>query len=161
MTHIDADHIDGSILLIRDRHHLGVTFGEVWFNDWGHIERSCAAPSRASCSAGSSANPDTSAYPPVRRGRRSGGDRAAQPTVGRRLHVNRAFGGDQPVVAALDDRVVLPGGAELIVVSPRTVELRKLRPNWRRHAGASRTSRPARRTAVTSRMDAKYRPPPD
>ena len=38
VTHVDTDHIDGAILLMRDRHDLGVTFGEVWFNDWARIE---------------------------------------------------------------------------------------------------------------------------
>ena len=39
VTHVDTDHIDGAILLMRDRYDLGVTFGEVWFNDSARIEK--------------------------------------------------------------------------------------------------------------------------
>ena len=32
VTHIDADHIDGIVRLLRDVEQLGVVFGQVWFN---------------------------------------------------------------------------------------------------------------------------------
>ena len=36
MTHIDLDHIGGAIELLRDRS-LGVTYSDVWFNDFRHL----------------------------------------------------------------------------------------------------------------------------
>jgi beta-lactamase superfamily II metal-dependent hydrolase len=38
VTHIDADHIGGSIKLLEECGPLGVTFGEVWFNGWYHLD---------------------------------------------------------------------------------------------------------------------------
>ena len=37
ITHIDADHIDGSIILLREAAQLGVHFDEIWFNAWAQI----------------------------------------------------------------------------------------------------------------------------
>ena len=36
MTHVDADHIDGVLELLRDEE-LGTTCGDVWFNGWRHL----------------------------------------------------------------------------------------------------------------------------
>jgi hypothetical protein len=36
ITHVDADHIDGALALLRDEP-LGATFGDVWFNGWRHL----------------------------------------------------------------------------------------------------------------------------
>ena len=41
VTHIDADHIDGIVKLLRHPE-LGLTFREVWFNGWPQLERSLA-----------------------------------------------------------------------------------------------------------------------
>ena len=38
VSHIDCDHIDGAILLLQDARKIGLTIGEVWFNDWNHIQ---------------------------------------------------------------------------------------------------------------------------
>jgi hypothetical protein len=38
VTHVDADHIGGAIKLLEDCGPLGVTFGEVWFNGWPHLD---------------------------------------------------------------------------------------------------------------------------
>lgn len=37
VTHIDSDHIDGAIILLREARALGLTLGEVWFNAWDQI----------------------------------------------------------------------------------------------------------------------------
>ncbi len=37
VTHIDADHIEGIICLLQDEE-LNCRFGDVWFNDWNHLE---------------------------------------------------------------------------------------------------------------------------
>jgi beta-lactamase superfamily II metal-dependent hydrolase len=39
VTHIDSDHIDGSIILLREAEQLGVHFGEIWFNAWAQLEK--------------------------------------------------------------------------------------------------------------------------
>ncbi len=38
LTHIDDDHIGGGIELLKDAKSLGLTFGDVWFNGWKHIQ---------------------------------------------------------------------------------------------------------------------------
>ncbi|MGI9238378.1 MAG: ComEC/Rec2 family competence protein [Woeseiaceae bacterium] len=37
VTHIDADHIEGIICLLQDEE-LNCDFGDIWFNDWNHLE---------------------------------------------------------------------------------------------------------------------------
>src|SRR5438128_2682926 len=39
VTHIDADHIDGGILLLQQAAALGTRVDEVWFNGWRHLDR--------------------------------------------------------------------------------------------------------------------------
>lgn len=39
VTHIDSDHIDGSIILLREAEQLGVHFGEIWFNAWAQLQK--------------------------------------------------------------------------------------------------------------------------
>jgi hypothetical protein len=36
VTHIDGDHIEGALELLNSDH-LGVTYGDVWFNGWRHL----------------------------------------------------------------------------------------------------------------------------
>lgn len=42
VTHIDCDHIDGSLILLQEAKALNVRFGEVWFNAWEQLKT--AAP---------------------------------------------------------------------------------------------------------------------
>ena len=37
ITHIDADHIDGAIILLQHADTMGVRFGEIWFNAWPQL----------------------------------------------------------------------------------------------------------------------------
>lgn len=37
VTHIDADHIEGIICLLQDEE-VPCRFGDIWFNDWNHLE---------------------------------------------------------------------------------------------------------------------------
>jgi len=37
VTHVDVDHIGGSLDLLRERESLGVSFGEIWFNGYVHL----------------------------------------------------------------------------------------------------------------------------
>jgi beta-lactamase superfamily II metal-dependent hydrolase len=38
LSHIDDDHIGGAIRLMRDMPTLGLSFDDIWFNGWTHIE---------------------------------------------------------------------------------------------------------------------------
>jgi hypothetical protein len=37
VTHIDADHIDGAVILLQHADEIGVRFGEIWFNAWPQL----------------------------------------------------------------------------------------------------------------------------
>ena len=37
VTHIDADHIDGAVILLQHADAIGVRFGEIWFNAWPQL----------------------------------------------------------------------------------------------------------------------------
>lgn len=39
ITHIDADHIEGAIRLLRDAANLGVTFARIWFNGQAQLDK--------------------------------------------------------------------------------------------------------------------------
>jgi beta-lactamase superfamily II metal-dependent hydrolase len=39
VTHIDTDHIDGAIILLRAAEELGISFGEIWFNGWEQLNK--------------------------------------------------------------------------------------------------------------------------
>ena len=39
VTHIDGDHIEGVIRLLRDRRALALSIGDVWFNGWPQLQR--------------------------------------------------------------------------------------------------------------------------
>src|SRR5918995_2512099 len=109
VTHIDADHIDGALELLRDEP-LGVSFGDVWFNGWRHL-------------------PDTplESLGPVE------GEQLTDTLVAQGIPWNEAFAGRAVGVNAdgnlpshkLDDETTLT------VLSPSARELAKLKPVWR------------------------------
>src|SRR5262245_24303785 len=37
VTHVDTDHIDGIIILLRAAKELDIRFGEIWFNGWDQL----------------------------------------------------------------------------------------------------------------------------
>jgi beta-lactamase superfamily II metal-dependent hydrolase len=39
VTHIDTDHIDGTIILLQTAEQLGISFGEIWFNGWAQLAK--------------------------------------------------------------------------------------------------------------------------
>lgn len=106
ITHIDGDHIDGIIKLVQDDQ-LGVTFGDIWFNGYKHIEQY-----------------DLGA---------KGGEFLGALIEDRDLAWNEAFGGDTVVVAPEPAELAtkpLPGGARLTLVGPGPEQLTKLRKEW-------------------------------
>ena len=46
VTHIDADHIDGSLILFQD-HDLGSAIDDVWFNGWPQVAAADGAAAAA------------------------------------------------------------------------------------------------------------------
>jgi hypothetical protein len=109
VTHVDADHIDGALILLQDEA-LGLTAEDIWFNGWPQLKDPQA--------------PDTL-------GPAQGAFLEAL------LHErpwNREFGGAGIVVP--DDGalpvVKLAGGARITLLSPRPKALRALRATWRK-----------------------------
>lgn len=109
VTHIDGDHIEGVIRLLRDTE-LGLQVGEIWFN---------GAPQMAALSMG----PAAGSYGVLQ------GDYLGKLIRDKAIPWNRPFGGKAAMAGA---RVELPGGASAIVLSPMPAQLLRLRRNWSR-----------------------------
>jgi hypothetical protein len=108
VTHIDADHIDGALALLRDDN-LGATFADVWFNGWRHL-------------------PDTplESLGPVE------GELLTQALGTRNIPWNDAFGGR---AVGVNPEGALPrkefaDGLTLTVLSPYAQQLANLKPVW-------------------------------
>lgn len=135
VTHIDADHIDGAIILLQEAEELGVTFGDVWFNGWKHLQSDEVV---------------SDSYGPLQ-GEFLG-------VLLDRAHVawNRAFDGNAIVVpdeGPLPTHV-LPGDATITLLSPFGRQLRRLRRNWETvvcDAGWT----PGNEKAATTRLEAR------
>jgi len=105
VTHVDRDHIEGVLSLLADPD-CPVRFRDIWFNGYHHITAGLL---------------DFSAVQ---------GNRLVEMLDGRAW--NAAFSGG-PIVTpdeGLDDPALLPGGAEITVLSPSATKLRALRPTW-------------------------------
>lgn len=146
ITHIDADHIDGAIKLLGE-HAQGVSFQDVWFNDWHHLR-----PGRQYSSA-----PADKLGPPH-------GEMLSALILERHLPWNVAFAGQPVSIEASGALPVkrLTGGLKLTLLSPSPQELANLDRVWEdevRKWGLE----PGSRQAVLERLrkDARYQPPPD
>lgn len=109
VTHVDADHIEGIICLLQDEE-LKCQFGDVWFNDWVHLE------------------PLTAQDLGVAQGEFLG---ALLQKKG--LTWNAAFSGEAAVLTGVEDALpihALPGGLELTLLSPSVDTLIELRSKW-------------------------------
>lgn len=104
MTHIDADHIEGSILLTNDAG-LGVGIKEIWFNGPAQLARELG---------------------------QEHGEMFAALISGRGIPWNARFEGR--AVRADDDEPLpvheLPGGLRLTVLGPDRTDLLRLKDNW-------------------------------
>jgi beta-lactamase superfamily II metal-dependent hydrolase len=109
VTHIDADHLGGALELLEDDA-LGVTFGDVWFNGFGHL-------------------PKTEGTRNARQG-----EALSRALRRRELPWNQAFGGGAVVLpeAPTLPVVTLPGAMSLTLFSPTAATLTKLRSAWER-----------------------------
>jgi hypothetical protein len=108
VTHIDSDHIDGVLELLRAK--LGVTFGDIWFNGWSHLV------------------PPTSEFLGPRQGDMLGNLLSSRVD----LPWNEAFQGKTVVVPDTGALPVhtLPGGLKLTLLSPSWKELAALDAEW-------------------------------
>ncbi|HEY0545494.1 MAG TPA: MBL fold metallo-hydrolase [Pyrinomonadaceae bacterium] len=110
VTHIDADHIGGSLDMLRELDDLKLTFGDVWFNGWEQI---------AGSTLGEMQGEQLSAR--LRDGERAGV-----------LAWNKAFKKRAAVVpenGALPSRQ-LKGGMKLTLLSPTKANLTSLKSSW-------------------------------
>lgn len=121
ITHIDSDHVEGAIKLLRYAKRLGVEFGEIWFNGWEHLT------SEDDLLGGVQGEYLSALI-------KKGG------------HVwNAAF--DHKAVVVPNEgplpQAKLPGGMRLTLLSPTQERLRKLQPKWSQEvqkAGLNRES---------------------
>ena len=142
VTHIDADHIDGAIILLRDNKTSGLNFQikELWFNGWDQL-----------------AQFKGETYAPLQ-GEFLGGLLTLDSNL--RDVWNRRFE-KGPVVVA-DTGPLLPielaGEAKITLLGPTAKELRRLRARW---ASAIRDFTPGDVQEAMRRLEERreYRPP--
>jgi hypothetical protein len=106
VSHIDSDHIDGVLPLLRDAA-LGLEFDDIWFNGWEQVSDTLGPVQGEYLSA--------LLHDPGRRW-------------------NQAFGGGPVIVpdAGLLPTTTLPGGMKLTLLSPTRKQLERLAPVWER-----------------------------
>lgn len=114
VTHVDADHIGGALKLLGQLGSLGITFGDVWFNGYLHLDNKRMPP------------PDD----------KLGGKQGEQLSAliqDARLNWNQAFNRCAVMVPDVDP---LPkfdvGGMTLTLLSPTFEKLQLLKPVWER-----------------------------
>jgi beta-lactamase superfamily II metal-dependent hydrolase len=108
ITHIDADHIESILQLLRERVDLGVRFGDVWFNGFQHLP----APGDK--------------LGPVQ------GEQLTSLLEAHHVPWNLAFDGAAVVVPDSGDLPIhtLSGGLRLTLLSPTRELLARLWPKW-------------------------------
>ncbi len=110
ITHIDADHIEGAVMLLQDKK-LKVTYDDIWFNGWKHLKRVTSRTLGG----------------PL-------GEYLTSTILKEKLPWNVAFNGGTIVVPDKGKLPLceLPGGMKLTLLSPTWDKLEKLRPQWKR-----------------------------
>jgi hypothetical protein len=142
VTHIDADHIDGSLILLQELEAMKVSIDDLWFNGWPQISDADKAPA---------------SYAPLQ-GEFLGGliEVNKLKDVWNKYFEHRAVvipdNGPLPVLQ-------LAGGARLTLLGPTEAELRRLRARW---SSAIRDFSPGDVNEALSRLTERreYRPPP-
>jgi len=142
VTHIDADHIAGTLELLGDAD-AGFSARDIWFNGYRHL------PNEA---------PET--LGPVQ------GELLTQLLTRPGTQWNQAFGRGAVVVPAADDlpRVDLPDGLSLTLLSPAQEQLAELKPVWEkevRKAGLDPTMAPAEEAEGPPEFELLSAGPPD
>jgi hypothetical protein len=120
ITHIDEDHIAGSVKLLGRLNELGgLTFGDIWFNGYGHMEKM---------------QKEQEAETDDRLGGLHGEFLSAL-IEARKLNWNKAFDSKPIVVREKGDLPVapLPGKMKLTILSPTRQNLIDLIPEWNKN----------------------------
>ena len=121
LSHIDADHIEGLVKLLGTKN-LPVEIGDVWFNGWRHLPEPDADKDDEFLGA-------------------KQGEFLAALIRERSINWNRAFDGDTIYVPRADQgrlpRHTLPGGMELVLMSPTIGELLNLSKRWEKELDAA------------------------
>jgi hypothetical protein len=141
VTHIDADHIDGAIILLQELGQLGVTVNEVWFNGWKHL---------------SDESSPVDVFAPAQ-GEFLGG---LIDKDGLRWNVSFDSGPAAVPESGLLPHITLDGGALVTLLSPQPRQLRRLRRNWQSVA-LDAGWKPGDSTAALERLAKRrdYQPP--
>jgi beta-lactamase superfamily II metal-dependent hydrolase len=140
VTHIDADHIDGALILLQELQQLNIHIAEFWFNGWKQLPQQ-----------------DTrDVYAPLQ-GEFLGGliDTSLKGVWNKRFD-NKAV--VVPESGTLPE-VKLEGGARLTLLGPADAALRRLRARW---SSAIRDFSPGDANEALRRLRQRreYRPPP-
>jgi hypothetical protein len=141
VTHIDADHIDGSLILLQELPSLNVRIKNLWFNGWNQLPKTEGA---------------REAFAPLQ-GEFLGG----LLTINLELKQVWNLQFDNRVVVTDKDvlrEVSLPGGAEITLLGPTEKELKRLRARW---SSAIRDFSPGDVNEALRRLRERreYRPP--
>lgn len=126
ITHVDEDHIGSALKLLKQRRQLGVTFRDVWFNGYVHLEQAEAAMAgkQAEDLLGES---EDDLLGPVE------GEELTRLLVKDSLPWNKAF--SRNVIMARAAAKQLPScdvaGMKLTVLSPGPEQLANLLPIWK------------------------------
>lgn len=140
VSHIDADHIDGAIIFLREAKELGISLGEVWFNGWPQLAKVTAEGLQPIQGEFLGALLATSALTEWIWNTRTRGEAVVVPDEG-----------------PLPSWEV--GGATLTLLSPGVKQLRRLRARW---SAAIREFSPGDTNEALKRLAERreYRPPP-
>lgn len=140
VTHIDADHIDGAIILLREADRLGVRLKEVWFNAWPQLVRDEPEPLKPVQGEFLGALLQTATHLQEAWNTRTGGGPVLVP--------------DEGPLPVFD----LPEGGRITLLSPGRREIRRLRARW---SSALREFAPGDTEEALRRLDERreYRPP--
>lgn len=117
ITHIDEDHIAGSVKLLGRLNELGLTFGDIWFNGFGHMEKMQQEAEDDDILGGLH------------------GEFLSALIEARQLNWNKAFDSEPIVVRAEGELPVanLPGKMKLTILSPARQNLIDLIPEWNKN----------------------------
>jgi hypothetical protein len=140
VTHVDTDHIDGPIILLREPETAPVEIAEVWFNAWDQLARV----------GGDDFQPMQGEF----FGALLAGNRALDEVWNRRTDRRAIVVPDEGPLPSFE----LPDRARLTLLSPGEKQLRRLRARW---SAAIREFSPGDTGEAIRRLETRreYRPP--
>lgn len=113
VTHVDDDHIGGSLKLLVEQQKLGVSFGDIWFNAFPHLDGKAIV-----------SGPDLLGA--------KQGEKLSELIVEGGLPWNRCFAGKAVVCKEGVElpQVTLEGGMKITLLSPYWEQLEKMKKAW-------------------------------